>query len=364
MDPSIHRIPSAELGPITRSVDRAPPVGADRAESTAHPAKGTEGPSPAVGEQVSDVPLDPSDLVPYEILRDEALLASERGWRAALLSALLQVGAEQGRPEEGGAHNAAGTSPKFPPAAELHEAHSGLVESNLAGTQRGFGALKPSFMASSGASEGEEPLYPAAKLYDVGAPDAEMLKVSVTHLWSVMRELAQSTERHTLVRLRECPSSPLVSFASMGREWLEQGLGPADRMRLVQWVMMDRLIASVTPHPFDRRGSGLFLVPHSNAREHPVAVRWRAERRTRMGSRGKLVHRLRLDLELDGHALACVLTAQRPALHVHITCSPDAPFVKYLQAAGQHVAPSLEACGWELTSWTVDHEGEGSDATS
>ncbi|WP_367307410.1 hypothetical protein [Alicyclobacillus acidocaldarius] len=363
MDPSIHRIPPADLEPVARGVDRAPPAGADRADRSAHrPA--LEAPSPTKGAQASDAALDALDLVPYEILRDDVLWTSERGWRSALLNTLLQASA-QGVSEELTSQRTGGSSsPEFAPSVTSDEGLWRRGEDHPAAAQTAFNVAEPVFTMPSDGAMSQEAAFPVQQPpHDVEARNAGILAASVRHLWSVMRELAQSTDGHSTLRLRENPSSPLVSFGSMGREWIHQGLGPAEQKRLMQWVMLDRLLASVAPHPFDRRGAGLFVIQDPARRDHPVAVRWRAERRTRMGPRGKLVHRLRLDLELDGHPLICVLTAQRPALHVHITCSQDAPFVAYLRAARQAVAPSLQACGWELTSWTVAHEGDGPDAT-
>jgi len=362
MDPSIHRIPPADLEPAARGVDRAPPAGKDRTDRSARRPAGAEAPSQATGEQASEFPLDASDLVPYEILRDDVLWASERGWRTALLNTLLQVSA-QGMSEEFTSPRTDGSSPEATPTVASNEERSWREERDPAAAQGGLNVREPVFTMPSDGVMSQGSASPVQQPHDVGGGDAEILAASVRHLWSVMRELVQSTGGHSTVRLRENPSSPLVSFASMGRDWIDQGLGPAEQRRLMQWVLLDRLLASVAPHPFDRRGAGLFVIQDPVRRDHPVSVRWRAERRTRMGSRGKLVHRLRLDLELDGHPLICVLTAQRPALHVHITCSQDAPFVAYLRAARQDVAPSLQACGWELTSWTVDHEGDGPDAT-
>ncbi|AEJ43239.1 hypothetical protein [Alicyclobacillus acidocaldarius] len=362
MDPSIHRISPAELQPVARGVERAAPASADRADRSAHRAA-VEEPPLAQGEQALDSPVDALDLVPFEILRDDALWTSERGWRAALLNTVLQASA-QGASEELASQRAGQWSPgEFTASVPLDEGiRRGADQSAAAQTATNIGDAD--FTALPDGAVVQEPTSPAQlRPEDVDVGHARILAASVRHLWSVIRELAQSTEGHATLRLRERPTSSLISFASVGREWIHQGLGPAEQNRLMQWVLLDRLLASVAPHPLDRRGTGLFVIQNPARRDPPVAVRWRAERRTRVGLRGKLVHRLRLDLELHGHPVTCVLTAQRPALHVHITCSQDAPFIAYLRAAQQVLAPSLQACGWELTSWTVDDEGDGPDAT-
>ncbi|WP_062309084.1 hypothetical protein [Alicyclobacillus sendaiensis] len=362
MDPSIHRIPPADLKSIAPAVDRASPAGADRTDRSA-PSQASESPSPTAVEDL-DAALDALDLVPYEVLRDDVLWTSERGWRSAVVNALLQanvVGASEqlASPRPGGSSSSGSTSSGI---SDEGVWRSGTAPSAAAPTDV-YGTAPVTQTSSSGAMPGQAASPGHAQPPQAEVGDARILATSVRHLWSVMRELAQAADGPSTLRLRENPSSPLVAFGSMGREWIAQAFAPAEQKRLLQWVMLDRLVASVAPHPFDRRGAGLFVISGGARRDHPVAVRWRAERRTRMGARGKLVHRLRLDLELSGHPLVCVLTAQRPALHVHITCSQDAPFVAYLRAARPALTPALQACGWELTSWTVDHEGDGPDAT-
>ncbi|WP_206830820.1 hypothetical protein [Alicyclobacillus fructus] len=380
MDPSIRRTAPTELGPMTRAVDRAPPTHSERTDRGTSRILDAEAVSRPEHEPPSDGLAEASDLVPYEIVRDEALWTSERGWRTALLNLLLADRVwESLQPvrEPGGQLEGESNAAKNPTGGELRDS---AVQNSETATHESRGdemsasaalitSRAPGGERASGGVEGERPTGRVQSMDEAHPPESGqvvdgVLAGTVKHLWSVMRQLARSAEGNSTIRLREHPGSSLISFASMGRDWIHQVAEPADQAKLTNWVLLDRLLASVAPHPFDRRGGGLFCIPESVRRDHSLAIRWRAERRTRMGPKGKLVHRLRLDLELDGRALTCVLTAQRPALHVNIICPPDAPFLKYLQAAEPHVAPSLKACGWDLTSWTVTAKGDDGDATS
>ncbi|SIS91035.1 hypothetical protein [Alicyclobacillus vulcanalis] len=363
MDPSVHPVSPSHLAPTARGVERTPPIGTERAEhgATRPTSQGTS--ATLEREAALGSSLDALEEIPYEILRDDALWASERAWRTALQGLLFEM-----EGQTSGATFSPREMPSVPHGSRNvadQPGQNGSVANDPASSE-----VQDAGLRAQVSGVHTPPWRPVSNLSDgIGQQDAvegegasALLVSTVRHLWAAMRELVQQGEAQSTVRLREAPTSPIIPFASMGHAWTQHGLSSADQARLAHWILLDRLLASVAPHPFDRRGGGVFVPNGEQQTGHPIAIRWRAERRTRLGPRGKLVHRLRLDLQLEGRPLTCVLTAQRPALHVHITCPPGAPYVGYLEKAPERIAAPLQACGWELTSWTVAHEEEDPNA--
>lgn len=192
-------------------------------------------------------------------------------------------------------------------------------------------------------------------------------EAAVRQLWGLLSAIAPSVGKEAKqVHLNFRPSAPLVPFSALGEEAIQQGNRPSDTSKLVQWVVQDRLSAAIVENPYERLGGGLYYPETQGERTNQpphVAVKWEAHRQTRIGAAGKLIHRLRFDLEVQGQPVTCIVTAQRPQLLVHFA-TDHVPLLTHLRRGEHMVTAPLAATGWELVSWTAglaSQEGEGSE---
>lgn len=182
----------------------------------------------------------------------------------------------------------------------------------------------------------------------------------VQQLWNALTTISrqsQTSPNHAYVSQRT--DSPILPFASMNQDTIQLGQTPTDQHRLSTWVLEDRMVSSVLDNPYEQIGGGLFFPPATEESTPPHhAVKWNAHRQTRMGAGGKLVHRIRFEIDVKGHAVTCILTAQRPQLLVHFV-SDHVKLRSYLEHGMQIVGEPLRQYGWDLVSWTA---GEPSNA--
>lgn len=193
-------------------------------------------------------------------------------------------------------------------------------------------------------------------------------ELAVRQLWSLLTtstSLQGKGSPQIMMNLKTDP--PIIPFASMNHDTIALAKNRTDRIQLQQWVVQDRLLAGVLDNPYERMGSGLFYLPSQNDGEAPPhrAVKWEAHRQTRIGTGGKLVHRIRLNLDVQGQALTCIVTAQRPQLFVHFL-SDDRKLLHHLRQGEPLLVSPLSACGWDLLGWTAGlaTENEGQDGQS
>ncbi|SDW29877.1 hypothetical protein SAMN04489725_10424 [Alicyclobacillus hesperidum] len=178
---------------------------------------------------------------------------------------------------------------------------------------------------------------------------------AVQALWGILSDASESSSTTKEVSLQMQTDPPLLPFASVGNEVFAQAHSAADRRRIEHWTLQDRLTAAVMDNAYERRGAGLFFLPGQDKPPYR-AVKWEAERRTRIGHAGKLVHRIQIDLEVNGSPVTCLITAQRPQMFVHFT-SDNLSIHQYLADGRQALQKPLAQHGWELAGWSVStHE--------
>lgn len=162
-------------------------------------------------------------------------------------------------------------------------------------------------------------------------------------LWKVLEGLASGSEPtlgtntsvgrwHFDVAKRPVESNLLpftqVDFASLKE--LPAKLHPL--------VLADRLQASVQSPDLPWAGGGLFFPSEPSANGRETAVRWEAERQTKTGTMGQLIHRLEIRVQLGRDPLQISLLFAAPHLDIHF--GVDNPV---LQTALMDQAVSLRA---------------------
>ncbi|WP_067617277.1 hypothetical protein [Alicyclobacillus acidiphilus] len=274
--------------------------------------------------------------VPLQILQNPQLLKAEWAWKLLVLQQLFQQDAADPllQPSESGSVNA--SSPDQ--AAHVSEHVSAQV--------------------STADSPESEPLsQPSTETVPVSSSEPSQLEMVVKQLWNVLASV--SSDSHTpTASLNIRTDSPLLPFSSMSRDIIEEASSKADKQKLTNWVVRDRLTSSVIDNPYERSGGGLLFIDSPRPERPPYrAAKWHARRQTRMGSGGKLIHRIRFDFEVQGHAVTCLITAQRPQLFVHFL-SDHENLLKHLKNGPGVVAEPLAKVGWELQGWTVARPDE------
>lgn len=197
----------------------------------------------------------------------------------------------------------------------------------------------------------------------VGTERLEQMAAPVVHqLWQVISLLGRQSDRgpqEVFLNLRTDP--PILPFNSMNQETLSLASTKTDENRLSTWVLEDRLVSSVLDNPYERVGGGVFFTPRNTEPNSPNhAVKWKADRQTRVGIGGKMIHRIRLEVQVGGHPLTCILTAQRPQLLVHFV-SDQVKLRNFLDRGADIVCEPLRTCGWDLVGWTTGEPSNRSE---
>ncbi|MCY0896855.1 MAG: hypothetical protein OWS03_11295 [Alicyclobacillaceae bacterium] len=173
---------------------------------------------------------------------------------------------------------------------------------------------------------------------------------ALQNFWSMLDELAVDSSSE-LVGLDKGPSgNPLVSFST-----LQVSDIPALRASgLLAPVLLDRLTAATVIDPYERSGRGLFLTAE-RSRGKSRAVRWQANRQTKLGTAGRIVHRIDLKLSLASGPVSLQVTAMQPFLFVHLS-SGDVMTLRDFESNESAARLALRQCGWELRQWTTGLE--------
>lgn len=272
--------------------------------------------------------------VPVQILQNPQLLKAEWAWKIFIMQHLALQGMFQSQTN----------SSKTPSIA--HDTQSSSIAQN---TERQASVV--SSESRDGSAPVVQPPTQPSPLQEGAEPFAQAV---VQRLWNALSTISRQSEsspNHVYVNRRT--ESPILPFASMNQEIVQFGQAPTDKHRLSAWMLEDRIVSSALDNPYEQIGGGLFFppLPVESAPPHE-AVKWTAHRQTRMGAGGKLIHRIRFEVDVKGHSLTCILTAQRPQLLIHFV-SPHVKLRKFLEQGADFVNEPLRQCGWDLVSWTT-----------
>ncbi|WAH35440.1 hypothetical protein [Alicyclobacillus dauci] len=196
----------------------------------------------------------------------------------------------------------------------------------------------------------------AAGSSEMTHPQMNQAELAVRQLWTILT--ASSAQAHRTsgqIQMNFKPDPPVLPFSSMNQDTIALAHDKSDAQRLENWVVQDRLVSSVLDNPYERQGAGLFFTsaaPPTGNESPQTAVKWTAQRQTRVGTGGKLIHRVRFDLEVSGRPLTCIVTASRPQLLVHFV-TDDRKLLTHLERGESVVTAPLKAAGWELIGWTA-----------
>lgn len=145
---------------------------------------------------------------------------------------------------------------------------------------------------------------------------------NVQSLWKVLEELATGSESAAAtnssvgswqVDLAKRPGdSNLLPFSQVDSQILKEL--PA---KLHPLVLADRLQASVQSSDLPVAGGGLFFPRESYVDGREPAVRWEAERQTKVGALGQRIHRLEIRVQVGRDPLKISLLFAAPHLDIH-----------------------------------------------
>lgn len=259
-----------------------------------------------------------SELLPAEILNSPALTRAEWAWRQLIVQQVLRQFPGEDSP------------------AALHEAGSPPVL-----------ASKQSALTSN------EQLLTQFAQETMGAWWATL------GTWS--QRARQSAARRTWTGL-PIQNKVLVPFSQIANADLPQTSPGLSGQKME--VLIDRVLSTITTENGVRAGTGLFVPqPSQNAKQpsQPVsALRWTAQRQTKMGKYGQLVYRLAMQFQLQDWPVEIVFLSAKPSLQVHI--KTDHPVLTAAVATPNAViVDRLAEVGWQIDSWSLGSlsESEG-----
>jgi hypothetical protein len=121
-----------------------------------------------------------------------------------------------------------------------------------------------------------------------------------------------------------------------------------------QWVLSDRLNSAVQTNASVITGEGILLIPAAkdSASETGKAIRWKAERQSKPGFNGVLVHRLRIECQVGVSPVELTITFAKPYLMVHAATN-DSRLREDFQERGSQLVKSLEAMGLRVERFSV-----------
>jgi hypothetical protein len=180
-------------------------------------------------------------------------------------------------------------------------------------------------------------------------------------LWSLLATASHDTAQVTGQTSWKgtVPDSTILPFRLVNHDMLEK-----QNKTVQHWVVQDRLVSSVQTTPYERSGAGLFFPPPIHSEQSTQqAVRWRAARQTKVGSNGRMVHRIQFEMMLGTDPVKCSLTCALPTLLLHFETNNERLRL-HLSAGKDIIQPLLSRQGYELHQWTVSHIEDSEGAQS
>lgn len=192
----------------------------------------------------------------------------------------------------------------------------------------------------------------------------EVLQRGIQSLWQQLDHLSQTNAQAsaTLHWPDDMPQQPVTPFAA---------LSEADTRKLPAQhkagVVLDRLQGAAATPTDPRTGSGLFfpglVIPQLPPGEAHKAVRWQAERQTRITKTGQIVYRLKVNLDVSGRPVEITFLSAKPSLSVHIK-TPDHHLRRRIDQPDAGIAATLRALGWNVDNWSASEEMPGASGSS
>ncbi|EPZ46305.1 hypothetical protein [Alicyclobacillus acidoterrestris] len=363
MDSPLTRLSSSVTEPLAK-LGRLDPVTRGGRQQVETPADGSgkvQTPSTTAVRGTDDQVFALERHVPLAILQNPQLLKAEWAWKLVVLQQLTLADGLMAQDDTGepGVPNSLPNPLSVPD--EAAQAETSHVSSAGAEAQQSVPtpASRPVPVAAGGqsASVNTNTPSPQASVAPQQASGMEQAEVVVRQLWNLLATAtSEANQRASSVSMNFKSDPPILPFASMDGGTIATASNKQEAHKLETWVVQDRLVASVLDNPYERAGGGLFFLPPQPEQTPPYqAVKWKAQRQTKVGAAGKLIHRLRIELDVHGRALTCIVTAQRPQLLVHFV-GEDVRLLSHLERGGDVVAKPLATCGWELIGWTVGTE--------
>jgi hypothetical protein len=122
--------------------------------------------------------------------------------------------------------------------------------------------------------------------------------------------------------------------------------------KLKEWTQADRLMSATRAPDVPQIGGGIFVLPEPTSKQQRNAVRWEAQRRTRMTNHGQLVHQLSLELRVDNFPVKIQLLCAKPVLTISLETN-HARLRANVQQRWESVQDALQGLGWRVERWTV-----------
>ncbi len=182
---------------------------------------------------------------------------------------------------------------------------------------------------------------------------AQVLEQSIQTLWQHMDALTQANSQAPsgFQWPGQMPEQPLVPFARLHPSDVRQ-LDAEQRAG----VVLDRMQGAVATPIDPRTGSGFFFPGLMLQQPLPAdakhAVRWKAERQTRITRTGQIVYRLKLNIEVAGRPVEITFLSAKPSLSIHIKTA-DQHVRRRVAQPDEGILSTLRQLGWHVDNWST-----------
>jgi hypothetical protein len=129
------------------------------------------------------------------------------------------------------------------------------------------------------------------------------------------------------------------------------------------WIMLDRLMSSTSNDAGQVIGGGILLMPEHPQPDREIrALRWQAERQSRLSSKGQLVHRLVLNIVVNDTPVSISIIAAKPSIAIHIA-TDHGGLRGRMESGLPDVMETLNRSGWTVDSYHFGRlSNDGEDA--
>lgn len=182
---------------------------------------------------------------------------------------------------------------------------------------------------------------------------------TVKTLWSTLSSLfgSQSNAEWSAKLPPSFEPGTMVPFTDIQ----SHHLAGDDSGKLKGWTQADRLISATRAPDAPQIGGGIFILPEPlTSKQQMSAVRWEAQRRTRMTNHGQLVHQLNLELRVDNFPVKIQLVCAKPAVSIKLETN-HSQLRTNLQQRWEGVQGALQELGWRVERWTVSTLAQGEE---
>lgn len=180
---------------------------------------------------------------------------------------------------------------------------------------------------------------------------SQLSQSDLPNFWRLLGELASETSSNrgsvspqSRIEVSDWPfSSPVLPYSQLDESSLKT-LSPHLPSHLLSHVLADRMTAAVQSPQSPYIGAGLFLLEAPLPDGRGKAVQWQAERQTKLGAMGQIIHRLEIEVQVGLDPVRISMTFASPHLDLFFA-TDNAALQESFMTHAAHLEEILKALG-------------------